>query len=150
MSGLPTHVCAFFEEVEGRRGAVRADEVHDEVAQPEHPLHGRYEWDDSVAGRKYRLQQINDDIRSYMTVTVSPRTGEPVTIRKFVALKECGRPGTGYISTEVALRDPESRTYMLTEFKRQAEQLRNKYQHMVEFAEVIQETFSDILPDNSR
>ena len=150
MSGLPAHVCAFFEEVEGRRGAVRADEVHDEVAQLEHPLHGRYEWDDSVAGRKYRLQQINDDIRSYMTVTVSPRTGEPVTIRKFVALKECGRPGTGYISTEVALRDPESRAYMLTEFKRQAEQLRGKYQHMVEFAAVISETFADVLPGNSK
>lgn len=146
MNGLPSHVCEYLEDVERRRGAVRAEEVHDEVARPEHPMHGRYEWDDSVAGRKYRLGQINEDIRSYMTVAVSKQSGEPVLIRKFVALKDCGREGKGYISTEVALRDPDSRAYMLVEFRRQAEQLRKKYEHMVEFAEVIKETFADVLP----
>lgn len=55
------------------------------AADPAHPLHGRFVWDDSEAARRYRLVQASGLIRS-VSVTVERQDDKPpVRVRAFVA-----------------------------------------------------------------
>lgn len=48
----------------GRDGRLTAAAVVDDAADKKSPLHGEFEWDDSVAGHKYRIEQARTLIAS--------------------------------------------------------------------------------------
>jgi hypothetical protein len=54
---------AVLRAVERRHGGVSAEAVLTDAAAPDHPWHNRFQWDDRVAGRLYRLDQARDMIR---------------------------------------------------------------------------------------
>lgn len=49
-------------------GLLRPKAVIDAARPLESPLHGAFEWDDSVAGEKYRIYQAQQLIRSFKVV----------------------------------------------------------------------------------
>ena len=58
------------------------------AADPQHPLHARFVWDDSEAARKYRLVQASGLIRSVSVVVEREPEKPPVRVRAFVADRE--------------------------------------------------------------
>lgn len=56
MSMSSKHLRELLLEIESR-GRLTAKKVVDAARDPHHPLHVRFEWDDSVGGEKWRLQQ---------------------------------------------------------------------------------------------
>ncbi len=46
------------------KGRLTAESVVKDAAAPSSPLHGFFEWDDKVAGHRYRLDQARELIRS--------------------------------------------------------------------------------------
>ena len=55
------------------------------AADPAHPLHERFVWDDSEAARRYRLVQASGLIRSVSVVVEREEDKPPVRVRAFVA-----------------------------------------------------------------
>ena len=84
-------------------GLLRAETVVDYAQDPSTALHSQFEWDDGVAGNRYRLMQARQLLR--VAVTILPMIDEPC--RAFVSLRDDrGRDtGGGYRAIEDVLRD---------------------------------------------
>lgn len=107
--------------------------VVDEARDPKHPLHHRFEWDDSIAGERYRLSQARELLR----VTYKPDPDAPTTLRAFVAIKGEGVPKSSWTPTQEALEDPVTRKILLSQMLRDWEIFQARYEHMEEFADLV-------------
>ena len=65
-------------------GLLRPRAVVDAARDVESPLHGCFEWDDKVAGEKYRLEQAQRLIRSF--TVVHEREGKKCESPMFIGL----------------------------------------------------------------
>ena len=112
--------------------------VVDEARQEDAPLHGRFEWDDSVGGEKYRLEQASRLIRTVRLEYTVPMSEEKRFIRAFSSLHESGEPERqGYAPTEEVLENPITRKILLRNMQRDISQLKKRYGHLTEFAEMM-------------
>jgi len=72
------------------------------ASNPKSALHACFEWDDKIAGVKYRLEQARELISSFeITVRVEHRN---VEVQEFVHHPHKSKTGGGYVGT-VELRD---------------------------------------------
>src|SRR5262245_29148308 len=68
------------ERIHKRNGAVTPKLVLDAARDEGHPLHDFFEWDDSIAGDKYRLEQAMRMIMaSKMVVVLAGQTNQVIT-----------------------------------------------------------------------
>lgn len=109
-----------------------------EAARPEdHPLHTRFEWDDSVAAEKWRREQASDLIRSYRISYKETKDG-PVSVRGFLAVRDLEDPHVSeYMPTEEVLADDFTRQLVLRDCEREIAALKAKYGHLKEFASLL-------------
>lgn len=99
--------------------------VVDLARNPEHPLHNRFEWDDAVAGEKYREVQAAELIRSVKVVRKEKEPGD-ADVRQFVHVE---RPtGNSYVPLEEVIRDDIATAVMLRQAEREWKQLLRKYE----------------------
>ena len=101
----------------------------------DHPLHDRFEWDDSVAGHEYRKVQASELIRSVKIVYRETPAGEPVRVRAFSSVRDDKQQA--YRPTEEVLSDEFSRRLLLNECRREIESLKRRYGHLEEFAALL-------------
>lgn len=121
--------------IRAQHGRLTPEIVVDEARPEEHPLHARFEWNDTVAAEQWRREQASELIRSVKIryVDSSAKTGE---VRAFVAVRG-ESPAADYQPTEEALSDPFTAKLLLAEFEREWRAFKARYEHMAEFAEVI-------------
>ena len=68
--------------LEDAGGRLTAEGVLDAARDEAHPLHGEFEWDDSVAAEQHRLSQARKLLQVRMEVVVNERTFEvPLYVR---------------------------------------------------------------------
>jgi hypothetical protein len=121
-----------------QHGELTPQIVVDEARQEDAPLHGRFEWDDSIAGEKYRLEQAARLIRTVRIEYSSPQSDEKRFIRAFSSLYESGEPERqGYAPTEEVLENPITRKILLGNMQRDINQLKKRYGHLAEFADMM-------------
>lgn len=130
MSTLLTHLTAIHDEF----GTLTPELVVDTARDPSHPLHTRFEWDDSTAAEKYRHIQAGDLLR---VVKLPADPSRPGDLRAFVAVKGKGSHRAEYVPTERAMADEFTRKLVLAEMEREWKALKRRYQHMAEFAQVV-------------
>lgn len=104
--------------------------VVETARDPEHPLHSRFDWDDSVAAEKWRLEQASQLLRVTKRVDLS----RPTDLRAFTAIKGENSHKADYVPTEEALADNFTRTLVLRDMKREWQLFKRRYDHMAEFA----------------
>jgi predicted RNA-binding protein YlxR (DUF448 family) len=108
--------------------------VVEAARDPEHPLHSRFEWDDSVAAEKWRLEQASQLLR---VVKLPTDPSRPNDLRAFVAVKGKDSHRADYVPTEEALTDEFARKLVLRDMEREWRLLKRRYEHMREFADLI-------------
>lgn len=129
-----------------RRGSLTPRDVVEESASADSPLHHRFEWDDTVAGDRYRLTQAAALIRSAKVRFVEPDSQEAKEVRAFVSVRETVDPERcGYQPTEEVLADPLAAAILLRECERAIADLKRRYGHLREFRDLIQRNFGDDL-----
>jgi hypothetical protein len=74
------------EHIRSQYGRLTPRLIVDEARNPDHPLHTRFEWDDSVAGEKWRREQARALIRSVAVTYVNPG-GQRSRVRAFHAVR---------------------------------------------------------------
>lgn len=106
---------------------------------PLSPLHAQFEWDDSVAGEKYREQQAQHLIRRVKIVYRTTPEGEEKKVRAWVAVPQDDALNRVYMPTEEALSDDFTRRLLLKDMEREWLAFRRRYEHMAEFAAMVAE-----------
>ncbi len=100
------------------------------------PLHSRFEWDDSAAAEKWRIEQAGQLIRvsvQYLTVN-----GETTSVRAFVSLRsDRTEDGGGYRQTVSVLSDDAYREQLLDDALAELKAFQQKYSHLKELARVF-------------
>lgn len=116
-------------------GRLDAELLVEVATDKRHPLHSRFEWDDKIAGHKYRLEQAGQLLR----VTFKPAPGRPQELRAFMATRGEDTPRADYVPTEEAFADPFLREMSLRAMKRDWKAFESRYKHHAEFADFIRQ-----------
>lgn len=118
------------------QGRLSPDLVVEVATAPEHPLHVMFEWDDTVAGAKYRLVQAAGLIRSVKISINRGPTKAPLSVRAFMAPREATEPQS-YEPVEDIIQDPLRRQMMLHQMERDWRALYRRYAEFKEFWELV-------------
>lgn len=123
-------------EIRAITGKLTPEAVVDAARSESHPLHARFEWDDAIAGERYRLSQGAELIRSVKVEYRDPG-GKPQEIRAFVAIRG-ESPRADYTPIEEAVADPFTQKLLMQEFRREWATFKAKYEQLEAFVAVIQ------------
>lgn len=110
--------------------------VVDAARAKSHPLHDRFEWDNRVAGEKYRQHQAAELIRSIKVEWVSEEpTTEGDRVRKYHSVTRADV--TSYEPVEVVMADEFMRAVVIKQAEREWKQMYARYQHLSEFLQIV-------------
>jgi hypothetical protein len=136
-----------FEAIEQRDGRLTKKAIVEAARPEDSPMHGMFEWDNDIAGEKYRENQAGFYIRA-LEVTVTPvgsTNGRPVTVKRtmraFQNVAPLNRsamenPGE-YASLERVIDNPEVYAIVLARAKRELVSFREKYKNIGELKPVF-------------
>lgn len=121
-----------------KHGELSEQIVVDEARPKAAPLHHRFEWDDAIAGEAYRCVQAGEIIRS---VRIRFDVGaERRSTRGFLSCRQSGETERGgYRPTEEVVEDEIAMKILLRELEREIADLRRKFGHLKEFADLMRE-----------
>jgi hypothetical protein len=134
-----------YKELEAVRkevGHITAAAVVERARPKRNPLHRHFEWDDAIAGEKYRLHQARKLSHSIEVIYAESPKSSPVKAYSVVtrpALEGSadGKPVKVYESTAEALQDPVKRDEILGNAIREAIAFRRKYAALQELSQVF-------------
>lgn len=133
MSDLFTDLLA----IRAKRGVLNPTVVEEEARPKEHPLHDRFEWDDSVAAVLHRRTQAHQLIQS-VRVRFVTTDGEPKSVRAFHAVRlDPTATGFEYLTAKEVSTTPLTREMMLAAMRRDFMALRERYAAFSEWSEMI-------------
>jgi len=135
---LREHLQAIYDE----RGKLTAPLVVAEARDPEHPLHSRFEWDDSVAGERYREVQARELIRSQRIVYREAKGKRPEgSTRAWQCVR--GHEDSVYVPSEEVANDPVLTQIVLMDMRREWKTLQARYAHFEEFARMVRQDIEE-------
>jgi hypothetical protein len=139
MSDLRSELTAIYR----KRGELTPQSVVDEARPEGAPLHSRFEWDDEIAGEKYRIVQAQQLIRNVKIEYIQP-SGEKQRVRGFFPIRDMDEDSeqTGYRPTEDIVQDDMALRILLKQCERDIADLKRKYGHLSEFAELMREAIA--------
>lgn len=160
------------EKIEAETGSVTREKLLDASRDEDSPTHALFEWNDEIAGEKYRLIQatqaiahlkvevieskaddtpINIDVRTTkpeteVGPTVSPETPSVRTVRAFMSADHFtgSTRSANYISTETALSNEEHRAAIIRNALAEFDRTREKYSFLSELASIYDAIDSEI------
>ena len=116
-------------------GALTPDIVVESARQKDSPIHNCFEWDDSIAGEKYRKEQARRIIQCVVTdIRGNNPNPRPQTIRAFTSVQN-DKGDRYYTTTAHALSNDELKEQVFANLMRDMDTLRRKYD-TYKFAEV--------------
>lgn len=120
--------------VRAKYGELTPAKVVEEARPVDHPLHSRFEWDDSVAAEAWRREQAHELIRS-VRVSYVDAHGHRNELRSFHAV----RSGTGHVYQPVdeIVADDFATRILLQDMQREWTALKRRYERFAEFAEMV-------------
>ena len=113
-------------------GKITPPMVVDEAVNPKSPLHDHFEWDDSEAAVKWRLEQARSLIASVRVTYVQGE--EKSTVRAFVHVPL--KNEDFYAETHKAMKNADWRQAILDRALVELQTVERKYEHLQELAEI--------------
>lgn len=122
------------------RGSLTPAILVDEARPDDHPLHHRFEWDDTIAAERFRRVQAAHIIRS-VTITFGEADDTKKSTRGFVSVvrevEDDEDPDRHYLPTAEALSDPLTSRLVLRQFELDAKAFKARWSHLREYAQVV-------------
>lgn len=132
-------------------GELTPDLVVRQASDPSHPLHKRFDWNDSEAARKWRLHQAGKLIRSVNVVIQRQGDSAPIRVRAFVSEHEIRKGADeepdddrSYLPVEDVVSNDVLRTAWFRSLQRDWERLKAKAGASREFAQMVVADMRDI------
>lgn len=120
------------ERIRTTRGQLRPQDVLEEAQSPDSPLHNAFEWDDSKAAKRFRLQQAGKLIVSIQVINCPH---PPVQTYISVTTPDKGRDFRPAVEV---LGDEELRTRALYDVKKFIESLQRRHSAFVTVVEFLE------------
>jgi hypothetical protein len=124
-------------------GGITPDDVLRNAKSESSPIHDCFEWDDTVAGEKFRFIQAAMLIRSVKVRVETHPQEEPKIVRAFVSVTtetdKTDESINKYVPLESALRNEGYRHQMIENALRELKAFQRKYALLSELSSVIQE-----------
>lgn len=138
MTDLRGQLQAIYDEHKRLTPSLVVDAARDKA----HPLHARFEWDNAIAGEKYRLDQARDLIRSVRVVyrEADEREGAR-TIRAYHAVRD--DEGVAYRPAEEIAESPFLSKLLVQQMELEWKQLHRKYAQFSEFLLMVRRDLGD-------
>lgn len=115
-------------------GSLQPANVLEDARHNNSPLHPAFEWDDSAAAEKYRLEQAGDLIRALVVVVNVGPENDPTPMRAFVSVQIDDEPK--YTSLARAMSDEDMRAQLVDRAWRELISWRDRYQEYKELARI--------------
>ena len=137
-------------DVRARYGAVTPEVVVQDAADPQHPLHSRFTWDDNEAAALYRLIQARRLILNVKTIT----PGGVTEVRAFIPVVVSDR--RAHLPIDEVMADPDTRNQVYRRYratmKGYGDRLRqfSEFESVVEAIDSLPEALSDRLVNERR
>lgn len=106
-----------------RDGKLHPKKIVAVAANPRHPLHHRFLWDDSKAALQYRLEQARDLIQVYVTTL----PGIEQSCRAYVHVKN---GNDGYMPVAAAMKSPEVMERLVSQLKTDLMEVLQRYSYL--------------------
>lgn len=123
-----------FEKIEKQYGKLTSDLVLQSAEDENSPIHECFEWDDAVAGHKYRLSQATTLILNLAVEPDKPKKVEK--IRAYYNVSDNTKKGT-FINAKSAFENPDTRDIVLKRALREFRAFQEKYKNLTEFSQVF-------------
>ena len=120
-------------KLSGKRGELSPEKVVENAKDPKSPLHGEFEWDDTEAAYKYRLDQARYLFRAIESIWVEEE-GE-MSVRSFISIEEDLE--TSYRDWRYVLTDAELRAQWKAQALKELRSWRDRYANIKELTEVF-------------
>ena len=128
-------VLEYFKRLETQTGEVNPRQVLTEAEDPKHFLHRYFDWNDTTAAEKHRLQQAAHLIRSVQVEVVRQQeTREP--IRAIVSIRRDGN--RLYQTAERAWSEPHGRAQIVQQALNELQRWQAKYAHLHELRQIFE------------
>lgn len=124
------------EKLEKEAGGCTPKRLLDESRDPESPLHNEFDWEDSVAAEKWRIEQARLLI-SHVRIVRTDDSKERNTYQERGFVSTPGGRGV-YVSMDTALREEEYKSNLLEQAKREMLSFIAKYRRIKELTGVIE------------
>ena len=113
---------------------VTPENVLNKARDEETELHKCFEWDNAIAGEKYRLIQARDIIRHFVIVAPEEsKDEEPVKVRSY----QITTARNVYAPTKVFLQKPDEYAALLERAKNELEAFKQRYKMLTELEEIF-------------
>lgn len=116
------------------KGSVTPQNLVDAARAKRSPIHGMFEWDDSVAAEKYRLEQAGYYIRS-LRVSLTVVGGGTTVVRPLVSVEKEG--AKTYMPVVRAMNDPVYRAQIVAQAMKELLSFQKKYADLKELSDVF-------------
>jgi hypothetical protein len=127
--------------IRAESGRLTPASVVEAATAEDHPLHDRFEWDDALAGPKYRLSQARELIRVVKESYVDGK-GRPESVRFFHAIPDA--QGMAYQPLDEVTHDDLTSKVLLQSMEREWRSLRKRYERFSEFRDLV---LGDLKPE---
>lgn len=129
----------YITEIKERRKGITAELLEIEAKRKKSPLHNCFEWDDTKAGREYRIIQAREILRR-LVVEIEPEEEEEESryVRAFIAptsVEEVGN--TSYVTIEEVCNNKELEEAYIRQLRRDLNIIKNKIKAFRIFSEVV-------------
>jgi len=123
--------------IQAEHGNLTPEMILEEARSEASPLHSLFEWDDQVAGEKYRLGQARVLVRIVREEIGEEEDGSPIYVRTYVSAWRAGREESGYLSAREVLTSPVSEAILAKALKREIARINQKYGHLRLFGQIV-------------
>lgn len=121
---------------EEHNGELKPEDVVEEARLAGSPLHDRFQWDDTICGREYRLLQARKLI-SYVMTRVGDETNS-VPVRLYWSLStDRQTKGGGYRTISTIMSKDETRQQLLADAQKEMDHFADKFSSLRELASVF-------------
>ena len=113
---------------------INSQNIVDLARDENNPLHNDFEWDDAIAGEKYRCEQASKMLQLLIVIDEKITKKPDVEIRAFVSVPE----PRAYEPIKVVIQNKDKRDYMLEQAKKELQAFQRKYAILTELEPVFE------------
>lgn len=126
-------------EISKRTGLITPPIVLADAKNPKSPLHSFFEWDDTKAAEKWRLEQAGYLIR-HISIEVL-KNGKQEDVRYFFSVaadnSTTSEPKAVYVSLDTILSEPDKRAEVIAYAKRELVNWSERYKQYSELSDIV-------------
>ena len=136
-------------EIYEEHGELVPEDIVTAARPKNHPLHDRFEWNDSVAAHEHRVNQARRLIQSVEIKWVTDE-GTEHKVRAYASKFQSGKVPPGYHRIDSDFDSDIDRAYLLKSMEREWKSLQQRWAHLAEFWDLVREATPPVKPPRSR